>query len=211
MLASHVHLPVQSGSDRVLKRMLRRYTRALYLDRLEALRRARPAVTFSTDVIVGFPGETEADFEDTLSLVRAAGFVAAFGFKYSPRPNTPSLRLEDDVPEVDKDTRLARFFEVVAERQRAHLGGLVGARVRVLVEGPSRGDEARHTGRSERNEIVHLLAPRGVDPTGRIVEATVDHANDHSLLASMDGARPDAASSAKTRVRLDVVPATEGA
>jgi tRNA-2-methylthio-N6-dimethylallyladenosine synthase len=188
VLASHVHLPVQSGSNRVLKRMLRRYTRELYLDRLRALASARPGVTFSTDVIVGFPGETEEDFEETLSLVREAGFVAAFGFAYSPRPHTPSLRLADDVSDEEKSSRLARFFDAVAIEQRRHLGSLVGRRVHVLVEGPSRGDERRFTGRSERHEIVHLLAPAGEDPTGRIVEATVERANDHSLLASMDGA-----------------------
>jgi tRNA-2-methylthio-N6-dimethylallyladenosine synthase len=89
VLADHVHMPVQSGSDRMLKRMIRRYTRAEYVARVDALRSARPSLTMSTDIIVGFPGETAADFELTLSLVREVGFSALYGFKYSPRPHTP--------------------------------------------------------------------------------------------------------------------------
>src|SRR5690606_18746608 len=131
VLARHVHLPVQSGSDRLLKRMLRRYTRALYLERTARLRAAVPGLTLSTDLIVGFPGETDADFEDTLSLIREAGFVSAFGFKYSPRPFTPALALGDDVPEEVKDERLQRVFALVGEQQRAHLDALVGARAKV--------------------------------------------------------------------------------
>lgn len=184
VLARHVHLPVQSGSDRMLKRMLRRYTRELYLERIAKLRDAVPGLTLSTDLIVGFPGETDADFELTLSLIREAGFVAAFAFKYSPRPYTPSLKLEDDVPEALKAERLARLFDVVAEQQQAHLRELVGARARVLVEGPSRGDEGRFRGRSERNEIVHVLGPEGVDLTGRMIVAEITEANKHSLMGA---------------------------
>src|SRR5688572_4216100 len=126
VLPHHVHLPVQSGSDRLLKRMLRRYTRAHYLDRIAALRARVPDLTLSTDVIVGFPGETEEDFEATLSLVREAGFVAAFAFKYSPRPHTPALKLEDDVTEEIKDERLQRLLALIETQQSAHLRSLVG-------------------------------------------------------------------------------------
>lgn len=190
VLPRHVHLPVQSGSDRVLRRMLRRYTREHYLARVAALRAAIPDVTLSTDVIVGFPGETEDDFEQTLSLVREAGFVAAFAFKYSPRPHTPALKLGDDVPEAVKADRLARLFARIAEQQTAHLRSLVGTRQTVLVTGRSRG--GHFTGRTGHAVIVHLDAPPGVDPTGRLVEVTVLRANEHSVHGVMDGAEPTA-------------------
>ena len=163
VLARHVHLPVQSGSDRVLRRMIRRYTRAEYVARAERLMRARPGLTLSTDVIVGFPGETDEDFEETLSLVREVGFVSLFGFKYSPRPYTPSLRLADDVPEEKKSERLARLFELSDALCAAHLSSLVGTRPNVLVEGASKSEkgdlsQGRVQGRTERNEIVHIEA-----------------------------------------------------
>ena len=188
VLPAHVHLPVQSGSDAVLRRMSRRYTRAHFLDRIAALKTARPGLTLSTDLIVGFPGETDADFEETLSLVREAGFVSAFCFKYSPRPNTPALAMGDDIPESVKDERIQALFAEVAILQRAHLGSLVGREIQVLVEGPNDASVQRFTGRSERHEIVHVEAPMGVDPTGRVVGAIVDRAYDHSLLARMEGA-----------------------
>jgi tRNA-2-methylthio-N6-dimethylallyladenosine synthase len=184
VLPSHVHLPVQSGSDRVLRRMKRRYTRAEYVERTAGLKASRPGFTLSTDFIVGFPGETEEDFLETLSLVREVGFVAAFAFKYSPRPHTPALKLGDDVPEEVKDDRLARLFAQVEVQQSAHLERLVGAKVRVLVEAPSRTDKTRLTGRSERHEIVHV---EGTLSPGDIVEAIVERANKHSLLARAVG------------------------
>jgi tRNA-2-methylthio-N6-dimethylallyladenosine synthase len=180
VLAAHVHMPVQSGSDRMLKRMIRRYTRAEYVTRVERLRAARAGMTLSTDVIVGFSGETDADFELTLSLVREIGFTSLFGFKYSPRPLTPALKLPDDVPEETKSERLARLFELAEGLTRAHLATLVGTRQRVLIEGASKSGE-RVEGRTERNEIVHVDAPAGVDLTGRIVEIEIARANKHSL------------------------------
>ncbi len=185
LLPAHLHLPAQSGSDRVLRRMSRSYTRKHYVDRARALRAARPGLTMSTDLIVGFPGETEADFEETLSFVAEVGFVAAFCFKYSPRPYTPALKLGDDVPEVVKDERLARLFALVERQQSAHLETLVGTTQEVLVEGPSRGDGGRFTGRSGRHEIVHLEVPPGVDPTGHLVEVAIDEAYKHSLHGAM--------------------------
>lgn len=186
VLPAHVHLPVQSGSNRLLRLMSRRYTREHYLERIRALVAARPGLTLSTDIIVGFPGETEEDFEDTLSLVREAGFVAAFGFKYSPRPHTPALKLGDDVPEEVKDDRLSRLFALVAEQQQAHLASLVGTLQEVLVEGPSRGGaENRYSGRSGRHEIVHVDVPPGVDPTGHLVEVRVEVAHKHSLAGTL--------------------------
>lgn len=188
ILPRHVHLPVQSGSDRVLRRMARRYTRQEYVERTARLRDKVPGLTLSTDIIVGFPGETEEDFQETLSLVREVGFVTAFCFKYSQRPFTPALQLGDDVTEDQKDDRLQRLFEVLAAQQTAHLASLVGTTTRVLVEGPNGASETRWTGRSERHELVHLEAPEGVDPTGRLVEVVIERAFDHSLLGTMSGA-----------------------
>ncbi|HEY8426928.1 MAG TPA: tRNA (N6-isopentenyl adenosine(37)-C2)-methylthiotransferase MiaB [Sandaracinaceae bacterium] len=188
VLPRHVHLPVQSGSDRVLKRMLRRYTREHYLARVAALREAVPGLTLSTDLIVGFPGETDEDFALTLSLIEEAGFVAAFAFKYSPRPNTPALKLGDDVPEHVKDERLQAVLARIEAQQSAHLASLVGTETEVLVEGPSAKGAGRFTGRSSRNEIVHVVAPEGVDPTGRLVRVRIEEAFKHSLLGRMEGA-----------------------
>jgi tRNA-2-methylthio-N6-dimethylallyladenosine synthase len=179
-LAEHVHLPVQSGNDRVLKRMIRRYTRAEFVARADALRKARPGLVLTTDVIVGFPGESEAEFEDTLSLVREVGFVGLFGFKYSPRPYTPALKLRDDVPEAEKQRRLEALFEVSEAQLRAHLAALVGTRARVLVEGPSRPGASTYAGRTERNEIVHFEPPPGVGP-GALVVVELSRAHKHSL------------------------------
>jgi tRNA-2-methylthio-N6-dimethylallyladenosine synthase len=213
VLPRHVHLPVQSGSDRVLRRMLRRYTREHYLARVEALRAAVPGVTLSTDLIVGFPGETDEDFEQTLSLVREAGFCAAFAFKYSPRPHTPALRLGDDVTEDVKDARLQALLSQVEAQQSAHLASLVGTSTTVLVEGPSR-TAGRFAGRSERHEIVHVLAPERSDPTGQLLRCEIESALGHSLLGRAEGASLDevvraahpngAAPSTRTR-RLPVV------
>ncbi len=181
-LARHVHLPVQSGSDRVLRRMIRRYSVAEYVERVEALRRAVPGVTISTDVIVGFPGESASDFEATLELVRAVEFSGLFGFKYSPRPYTPALRLGDDVSEEEKSERLARLFEVAEQLRRKHLDGRVGSIESVLVEGT--GKRGEFTGRTERNEIVHFEAPR-VDPTGQVVSVRIERAFNNSLFGSL--------------------------
>ncbi|MFW2387655.1 MAG: tRNA (N6-isopentenyl adenosine(37)-C2)-methylthiotransferase MiaB [Polyangiales bacterium] len=203
VLPAHVHLPVQSGSDRVLKRMARRYTAKDYVARTDALKAANPGLTLSADFIVGFPGETEDDFEKTLELIRRVGFVAAFAFKYSPRPYTPALKLGDEVAEETKDDRLARLFAVVETQQQAHLGSLVGSDVEVLVEGPSPGDTGRFAGRSERNEIVHLVAPAGHDPTGELVTVTIDEPFRHSLSGVMRGA--EGATERGRRTRLSVI------
>jgi tRNA-2-methylthio-N6-dimethylallyladenosine synthase len=185
VLARHVHMPVQSGSDRILKRMIRRYTRSEYTERVRRLLAARPGMTISTDVIVGFPGETDAEAEATRDLVREIGFCGVFGFKYSPRPFTPALKLVDDVPEAVKSERLARLFEISEAQIRDHLATLVGTRQRVLVEGPSKGGPSLVEGRTIRNEIVHLPAPEGRVVVGEIVEVDVVRANKHSLVGEL--------------------------
>ena len=205
VLPAHVHLPVQSGSDRVLRRMARRYTTEDYIARTDALKRAKPGLTLSADFIVGFPGETEEDFEQTLQLVRRVGFVAAFGFKYSPRPYTPALKLGDEVSEETKDERLARLFALVETQQQAHLRSLVGQDLQVLVEGPSPGDTGRFAGRSERNEIVHLIAPEGYNPTGERVTVTIDEPFRHSLSGYMTDA--EGLPGRRRRARLSVLDA----
>ncbi len=209
VLADHVHMPVQSGSDRMLKRMIRRYTRAEYVARVDALRSARPSLTMSTDIIVGFPGETAADFELTLSLVREVGFSALYGFKYSPRPHTPALRLDDDVSEEEKQTRLLALFEVSEALTRANLASMVGSRVEVLIEGPSRPGASTRVGRTRRNEIVHLPGGLGLD-AGAVVVAEIARANKHSLegrLESVKRPAPPRVVQTHRRIALPVVQA----
>ncbi len=188
VLPAHVHLPVQSGSDRVLKRMIRRYRRADYVARARALQATRPGFTLATDIIVGFPGEQEEDFRETLSLVEEVGFATAFAFMYSPRPHTPALQLGDDVPDAVKSERIARLFEVVDRQQRAHLDSLVGTRTRVLIEG--RGKDGRAFGRSDRHEIVHVDAAPGVDCAGLVVDVSIVAANKRSLAGVIEGGLP---------------------
>ncbi len=180
VLCEHVHLPVQSGSDRVLKRMIRRTSRAEYLERIERLRAARPGLTLSSDVIVGFPGETDEDAEATVSLVREAGFLGVYGFKYSPRPGTPALRLGDDVREEDKARRLARVFEASEANLAAHLPTLVGRIEEVLVTGDSKSG-GTVSGRTRRNEIVHVEGAAGLDVLGKLVDVEIAQANKHSV------------------------------
>lgn len=180
VLASHVHLPVQSGSDRVLKRMIRKYTRAEYVERALSLLDARPGMTLSTDIIVGFPGETDEDFRQTLSLVTEVGFVSAFAFKYSARPHTPALRFGNDVPEELKDERLAELFNLVEQQQSRHLASLVGTTQQVFIESLSRDGSGRFTGRSQRNDIVHVDC-HGFDPIGTLLEVDIVEAYRHSL------------------------------
>lgn len=188
VLAKHVHMPVQSGSDVMLRRMLRRYSAAEYIERTDALRQAIPGLTLSTDIIVGFSGETEEDFAATLALTERVGFVAAFGFKYSVRPYTPAERLADDVSEEEKSSRLARLFALVDAAKERHLASLVGAKATVLVEGEDK--RGGLFGRSERNEIVHLAFQGGTGQAlstdlvqaGAVVEVDIESAYKNSLL-----------------------------
>jgi tRNA-2-methylthio-N6-dimethylallyladenosine synthase len=170
-------MPVQSGSDCVLKRMIRRYTVEEYVERVGLLRELVPGVALSTDVIVGFPGETREDFDATLVLVERIGFGGVFGFKYSQRPFTPALKFADDVPEEEKAARLAELFAVANAIRQTALSNLVGSQVTVLVEGP--GKSGGFTGRTEKNEIVHFQAPS--DPTGELVDVTIRRAFRNSV------------------------------
>lgn len=182
VLARHVHLPVQSGSDRVLKRMIRRYSVAEYRERVARLRAEVSGITLSTDVIVGFPGETAEDFERTLELVSDVGFTGLFGFKYSERPHTPSQRLADDVPEAEKSARLERLFALSDGIRQRHLASLVGSDQDVLIEG--RGKNGACTGRTLRHEIVHV--PLDLEAVGELVPVRITRAFKNSLEGEVD-------------------------
>jgi tRNA-2-methylthio-N6-dimethylallyladenosine synthase len=153
-LCPSAHLPAQSGSDRVLKAMHRGYTRARYLDIVRKLRRLRPAIGLTTDIIVGFPGETEEDFGDTLSLLREVQFDNAYLFKYSPRQDTPAAAMPGQIPSEIKEDRHARALDVINSIGRGRYAGRVGQTLQILVEGPSRKNPARLMGRTGCNKIV---------------------------------------------------------
>ncbi|HEY2951261.1 MAG TPA: tRNA (N6-isopentenyl adenosine(37)-C2)-methylthiotransferase MiaB [Verrucomicrobiae bacterium] len=153
-LVESAHIPVQSGSDRILKAMHRGYTRARFLGIIHKLRRAQPAMGITTDFIVGFPGETEDDFEETLSLAREVEFDNAFIFKYSPRRHTPAATMPDQLPQEVKEERNARLLQRVNEIGARKFQNCVGHRLQILVEGPSRKNEARLMGRTRSNKIV---------------------------------------------------------
>ncbi|HEX4602011.1 MAG TPA: tRNA (N6-isopentenyl adenosine(37)-C2)-methylthiotransferase MiaB [Gemmatimonadales bacterium] len=157
-VCEHVHLPAQSGSSRVLKRMRRRYDRARYLAVVAALRNALPGIALSTDLIVGFPGETEEDFQETVSLVEAAGFDDAYTFKYSPRDATPATRLPERVPDAVAGERLERLIAVVRRRARRTNVALVGTTHEVLVEGKAKRGELLQ-GRTRTNKVALFAGP----------------------------------------------------
>jgi len=170
-VCEHVHLPVQSGSSRVLKRMLRRYDRDRYLGIVAALRRAIPGIALTTDIIVGFPGETEDDFQETLSLVEAVVFDDAYTFRYSPREGTPATRLKDGVPDHVAGERLERLVAAVRGIARCKNVGLVGTTHEVLVEGRAkRGDLLQ--GRTRANKVALFTGPDAWIGTYRMVRFT---------------------------------------
>jgi tRNA-2-methylthio-N6-dimethylallyladenosine synthase len=153
-LVESAHLPVQSGSDRVLKLMHRGYTRERYVGIVEKLRRARPEIGISTDIIVGFPGETEDDFEQTLSLAREVEFDQAYIFKYSQRRDTPAAEMPGQLPQKIREERNQRLLEVINEIGKRRYDAFVGRQTQILVEGPSKKNPARMTGRTRCNKIV---------------------------------------------------------
>lgn len=186
----HLHLAVQSGSDRVLRAMNRRYTRDEYLALVRRLRVAIPDLSLTTDLIVGFPGETEEDFEDTLSLVREARFSSAYTFIYSRRPGTPAARMRDDTPHEVVQGRFERLAELVAaQAHEANLPFRDGV-VHVLVEGPSKSGSSALVGHSEHNQTVHFEVPAGWSAealVGKIVDVHVDEARTWYLRGSVVG------------------------
>ena len=178
-LASYLHLPVQSGSDRILGMMKRGHTRAQYLDKIRRVRAARPDLSLSTDFIVGFPGETEADFQASLDLVDEAQFDCAFIFGYSPRPGTPAANLRDSVSPEVKNERLARLQAKIRERDLAFLQALAGTTQRVLVEGASARGHGQLTGKTSTHRSVNFDGPDRL--VGRVVEVEVTEVLTNSL------------------------------
>ena len=178
-LAPHVHLPVQSGSDRVLAAMKRGYTSLEYRSIVRRLREARPGISLSSDFIVGFPGETEADFEATLKLARDANFDASFSFIYSPRPGTPAAELSDAVSHAEKIARLQRLNVQLESQARAISETMVGMVERVLVEGLSKKNATELAGRTANNRVVNFPGPRALIHT--YVDVRIAAALPHSL------------------------------
>jgi tRNA-2-methylthio-N6-dimethylallyladenosine synthase len=177
-LCEHIHLPVQSGSSAVLKRMRRTYTRERYLDRVALIREHVPDCALTTDIIVGFPGETEADFEQTISLAEEVGYDGAFTFIYSPRRETEAATLPDQVPHEVKVERLERLVEVIQRRALERAQRFVGRTLEVMVEGPSRTDPTRLRGRSRHNKVVNFA---GLAAPGELVEVEITGATSQTL------------------------------
>ena len=178
-VCNQLHLPVQSGSSRVLQEMNRKYTREDYLALVARIRKAVPEITLSTDIIVGFPGETDEDFEQTLSLVEQVRYDSAYTFIYSKRVGTPAATREDQVPEEIVKARFDRLLALQNSIGRAINDDLVGSSVEVLCEGPSRTNEDRLTGRTEGNKIVNFIGDGNL--RGKMVRVHIEHAQTWSL------------------------------
>jgi tRNA-2-methylthio-N6-dimethylallyladenosine synthase len=198
-LMPQLHLPVQSGSDRILEAMNRRHTRADYLRLIERLRAAQPKMAFTSDFIVGFPGETDADFDDTMTLVDEVGFVTAFTFKYSPRPGTPAAEMAQ-LPEALKDERLQRLQRDIEARQAAFLASQQGVTFDVLFEKTGR-HPGQVVGRSPYLQPVQVMAPV-MGPTsliGEIAPVTITEIGANSLFGMLVSALAKAPAQADHR------------
>jgi tRNA-2-methylthio-N6-dimethylallyladenosine synthase len=178
-LAEHIHLPLQSGSNRVLKAMHRAYTAEKYVDLVQRIRQSREGISITTDIIVGFPGETEDDYKQTRDLVEEIQFDNAFVFRYSPRRGTPAAEMPDQIGERTKDERNQDLLQVVNESNRRKLERLVGSDVEVLCEGPSKTNPARLMGRTRTNKIV--VFEGGDELIGELVNVQIMQANGFSL------------------------------
>jgi tRNA-2-methylthio-N6-dimethylallyladenosine synthase len=188
-LMPQLHLPVQSGSDRILEAMNRRHTRADYLRNIERVRRARPDVAFSSDFIVGFPGETESDFNDTMRLLAEVGFASAYSFKYSPRPGTPAADM-DQLPEAVKHERLQRLQDAIERQQAAFMARCVGMTFDVLFDKPGR-EPGQIVGRSPYLQPVPVIGPTSL--IGESASVTVIEVRTNSLFGKLLNAHQSAA------------------
>jgi tRNA-2-methylthio-N6-dimethylallyladenosine synthase len=178
-VCEHIHLPLQSGSSRVLKAMRRTYDRERYLDRVALIREHVPDVALSTDIIVGFPGETEADFLETLEVVQEVVYDSAFTFIFSPRRGTEAANLTDGVvPHPVKAERMQRLLELVQDGARERARRFVGRTLEVLVEGPSRTDPERLRGRTRHNKVVNFA---GLAAPGELTYVEIDAATSQTL------------------------------
>ena len=181
-LVSHLHLPVQSGSDSILNAMKRRYTAEDYLKIIKKIKAARPDISLSSDFIIGFPGETDKDYEDTMSLIEEVGYDTSFSFIYSPRPGTPASDLVDDVPMDVKKARLARLQKVIVDNAAAISQSMVGTKQRILVDREARkGDQM--SGRTENNRVVNFDGPESL--IGNFVDVEITEALPNSLRGKM--------------------------
>ncbi len=185
-LMPYLHLPVQSGSDRILAAMNRRHSRAEYLDIIDRLRRARADLAFSSDFIVGFPGETEADFKQTMTLIDQVAFAGAFSFKYSPRPGTPGAGLHDQVAEDVKAERLARLQDRIDDHQKRFNAGCLGLTFGVLFEKPGR-HPGQLVGRSPYLQPVNVMAP--AKHVGEVASVTISDIGANSLFGNLSSAK----------------------
>src|SRR5215467_13168214 len=184
-LCDHVHLPVQSGSSRVLDAMQRLYNREQYLERINWMKSARRQISITTDVIVGFPGETESDMAETLSLLEEVGYDGVFSFKYSARPNTPALSLDDAIPEAEKSRRLDVLMSKQKEIQKTRYRKYVGTECEVMVEGHNDA-RAQWIGRTSQNKTLNFTAPDAVSPAiGSYVPVRVTASFPNSLLGEL--------------------------
>lgn len=185
-LVDHLHLPVQHGSDRILMAMKRGYTVLEYKSSIRKLRAIRPNISIATDFIVGFPGETDADFAKTMDLIHDIGYDTSFSFIYSPRPGTPAANLHDDTPQAVKLERLKHLQATIEENVARISQGMVGSVQRILVEGPSRKDPTELHGRTENNRVVNFALPdlpqvRRDQLVGQMLDVRIVHAFPHSL------------------------------
>ena len=180
-LVSHLHLPVQSGSDRILTAMKRGHTAAEYIEKMERIRANRPDISFSSDFIIGFPGETEEDFEATINLIHQIGFDHSFSFVYSARPGTPASGLPDETPESVKKQRLAILQERIIQQTAQISRRMVGSTQRVLVNGFSPRDPGQLSGRTENNRVVNFRAANPTELIGYFVDVEITEAFPNSL------------------------------
>jgi len=190
-LVSYLHLPVQSGSDRILALMKRGHTALEYRDKIRKLRRVRPDICISSDFIIGFPGETETDFEATMRFIEEVGFDQSFSFIFSPRPGTPAAGYADDLDRAAKQRRLDRLQQRISQQAQVISRRMVGEVHRVLVEGPSRKDPAQLAGRTENNRVVNFAGPN--DLIGSFADLLITEALPNSLRGKLTGDVPAAA------------------
>ncbi len=193
-LVSHLHLPVQSGSDRILVAMKRGHSAFEYKHKIRRLRAVRPGISLSSDFIIGFPGETERDFEHTMNLIEEIGFDHSFSFIYSRRPGTPAADLSDDVPLSTKQQRLASLQHRINDNAQRISRTMVGTVQRVLVDRPSRKDPDEIAGRTENNRVVNFAGP--TELIGHFVEVRITAANPNSLRGELVGETPAEAANA---------------
>jgi tRNA-2-methylthio-N6-dimethylallyladenosine synthase len=185
-LVSHLHLPVQSGSDRILMAMKRGYTVLEYKSIIRRLRAVRPDLCLSTDIIVGFPGETDADFEATMKLIGDVGFDASYSFVYSPRPGTPAANLPDEVDATTKLARLQRVQTTIDANAKRISDAMVGTRQRILVEGAARKDAGEMMGRTDNNRVVNFARRDDVGtPIGALLDIEITQARSHTLRGAL--------------------------